>query len=138
VVYPVDLDALRARLPDNLYWQLGAPTDDPAVLARRAEIEESNNKLFGKVQSGAASPEEIERYYDQRHRVSEDYIEFAALLLSEHEKELPEQDRGLYELSIRMHRSRLDDEPRLRREALARYEVAEQRRAEHRRKEKAN
>src|SRR5687768_1738665 len=35
--YPVDLDRLRERLPDNLYWQLGAPTDDKNILAQRAE-----------------------------------------------------------------------------------------------------
>src|SRR5688500_17128979 len=35
--YPVDLDALRKRLPDNRYWTLGAPTKDPAVLRMREE-----------------------------------------------------------------------------------------------------
>src|SRR5262249_13041055 len=37
--YPVDLVKLRAKLPDNLYWQLGAPTQDPQVLQVRAEEE---------------------------------------------------------------------------------------------------
>src|SRR5690606_18462288 len=67
--YPVDLEALRARMPDNLYWLLGAPTDEPMVLQQRAEEEVRWNELFGKVQSGTASEEEIADYYDHRQRL---------------------------------------------------------------------
>lgn len=120
LVYPVDLAALRERLPDNLYWQLGAPTDDPEVLARRREEERRMNDLLGKVQSSTATEEEIHRYHDRRRRISEDYIAFATLVLEEHGAELPERDQGLYALSIRMHESRLRALPRKVEDALAR------------------
>lgn len=120
LAYPVDLAALRERLPDNLYWQLGAPTGDPEVLARRQEEERRMNDLLGKVQSSTATEEEIHRYYDRRRRISEDYVAFATLVLEEHGAELPERDQELYALSIRMHESRLRALPRNVEEALAR------------------
>jgi hypothetical protein len=118
--YPVDLDRLRERLPDNLYWQLGAPTDDKNVLARRAEQARQSNELFGKVQSTTASEEEILRYYADRRRMSEDYIQFAQTVLAEYRSQLPEKDIGLYELSINLHRARLAEIPRNQSDALAR------------------
>lgn len=132
LAYPVDLAALRAKLPDNLYWQLGAPTEDAAVLAVREEEERRMNDLFGKVQSGTASEEEIHRYHERRKEISEDYIEFASLVLEEHGAELPERDRGLYALSIDMHRDRLRALPRQSEDALARKRARDQRRAERR------
>lgn len=133
VTYPVDLDELRARLPDNLYWQLGEPTKDPEVLQRRAEDEQRWNELFGKVQSNTATEEEIHRYYDHRRRVSEDYLEFASLVLKEYGEKLPERDRGMYELSVTLHRGRLDEIPRQVKDALTRKEAHDKRREEWRR-----
>ncbi|MGK3988480.1 hypothetical protein WME99_35885 [Sorangium sp. So ce136] len=128
--YPVDLERLRAQLPDNLYWQLGAPTDDPGELQARADEQERWDDLFGKVQSNTASEEEVRRYYEHRRRVSEDYIQLASLALAQHGDELPERDRGLYELSIEMHRSRLAEIPRLIEGALARKQAQDRARDE--------
>jgi hypothetical protein len=119
----VDLGRLRAALPDNLYWRTGAPTRDPEVLrARDAEAREWN-ALFGRVQATEASREEVQRYYDYKQRVSEDSIAFAARVLQDHGGELPERDRGLLALSIRLHQSRLEDLPKERAEALTRLEA---------------
>lgn len=131
--YPVDLERLRARIPDNLYWRLGAPTKDPQALAARAEEEKRWNELYGKVLSGTASEEEIRRYYDHRRQLSEDYVAFARLVLAEYPDELPERDRGLYELSIEMHTSRLAEIPRKIEEALARKQEQDRKREEWRR-----
>jgi hypothetical protein len=131
--YPVDLERLRARIPDNLYWRLGSPTKDPQVLAARAEEEQRWNELYGKVLSGTASEEEIQRYYDHRRKLSEDYVAFARLVLQEYPDELPERDRGLYELSIEMHTSRLAEIPHKIEEALARKQEQDRRREEWRR-----
>lgn len=133
--YPLDLAALRARLPDNLYWKLGAPTEDPAVLQMRAEEELRWNELLGKVQSNTASEEEIRSYYDHRRELSEDYLEFARVVLEEHGDKLPERDRGLYELSARMHRDRLAEIPRQIEDALARKRDQDARREAWRRGE---
>lgn len=125
--YPVDLDGLRARLPNNLYWVLGAPTDDPDTLRQRAERARATNDLYGKVLSTTATEEEIERYYAERRRVSEDYIEFAEMVLAEYRDRLPEEHIGLYELSIKLHSARLDEIPRDQREALERLRAKQQR-----------
>jgi hypothetical protein len=127
---PVKMEELRARLPDNLYWELDAPTKDPEVLQKRAEAQRKWNELFGKVQSGDATEEEIHRYYDFRRKVSEDSLAVANLMLSEHGEHLSESDKGLIELSIRMHQDRLKEVPRQTEEALARKQLQDQRREE--------
>ncbi|WP_437306216.1 hypothetical protein [Sorangium sp. So ce388] len=128
--YPVDLERLRAQLPDNLYWQLDAPTDDPRVLQARTGEQKRWEDLFGKVQSNTASEEEVRRYYEHSRRVSEDYIQLASLVLAQHRDELPERDEGLYELSIQMHRSRLAEIPRHIESALARAQAQDRARDE--------
>jgi hypothetical protein len=131
--YPVDLERLRARIPDNLYWRLGAPTRDPQVLQARAEEEQRWNQVYGKVLSGTASEEEIQRYYDHRRQLSHDYVDFARLVLQEYPGELPERDRGLYEMSIEMHTTRLAEIPGQIEEARARKQDQDRRREEWRR-----
>jgi hypothetical protein len=125
--YPVDLEGLRARLPNNLYWVLGAPTDDPDTLRQRAERARLTNELYGKVLSTTATEEEIQRYYAERRRVSEDYIEFAEMVLTAYRDRLPTEHVGLYELSIRLHSARLDEIPRDQEEALARLRAKQRR-----------
>ncbi|NPC81181.1 hypothetical protein HPC49_23500, partial [Pyxidicoccus fallax] len=127
-LHPVDLASLREKLPDNLYWELGAPTKDPEVLKRREDDAKRWNDLYGKVLSGSATEEEVRRYYEHRRRVSEDFITFAGAVLTEYGDRLPEQERGLYELSINMHRTRLAELPGQEQDALARRQVQEQRR----------
>jgi hypothetical protein len=130
LVNPVDLAALREKLPHNLYWQLGAPTEDPEVLARRRGEEARMNELLGKVQSGTATEDEIHQYYDRRRRISEDYIEFSSKVLEDYEGQLSEEELGLYTLSIRMHRAKLEEIPQKVAAALSRKEAQDRRRQE--------
>jgi len=116
----VDLTHLRERLPGNLYWRMGAPTKDPNLLRWREEEEQRWNRLNGKVLSNTATEEEIHAYYAHRRRVSEDFMAFATLVLQEEGDRLSEPERGLYELSIRMHRTRLEELPQQLEEALTR------------------
>ena len=125
--YPVDLDALRKRIPDNRYWALAAPTKDPAVLRMREERKKADNALLGKILSTTATEQEIDEYYAERQRVSEDYTKFAAQVLADHRDELPEQHLGLYELTIRLHRGRLDQIPRDKNAALERLRAKQRR-----------
>jgi DNA anti-recombination protein RmuC len=124
----VDLEQLRERLPSNLYWELAAPTKDPQVLRKRAEEGQRWNELYGKVQSNTATDEEIHQYYDHRRQVSEDFIAFASMVLREYGGQLSEQERGLYELSIQMHRTRLEELPGQVENALTRKGVQDDRR----------
>ncbi|MFP2934780.1 hypothetical protein ACLESO_58675, partial [Pyxidicoccus sp. 3LG] len=127
-VHPVDLETLRAKLPDNLYWELAAPTKDPEVLQRRDEDTRRWNDAYGKVLSGEATEEEVRQYYAHRREVSEDMVAFASAVLAEYGDRLPEQERGLYELSINMHRTRLKELPGQERDSLAHRQAQEQRR----------
>jgi hypothetical protein len=124
------MDELRASMPGNLYWELESPTKDPQVLQKRAETLRKWNEIFGKVQSGDASEEEIHRYYDYRRKVSEDSLAVANRILSEYGDKLPERDKGLLELSIQMHQDRLKAVPRQTEEALARKQLQDKRREE--------
>ncbi|MBN1207793.1 MAG: hypothetical protein JXB05_23210 [Myxococcaceae bacterium] len=128
--HPLKLEALEARLPDNLYWKMDAPTKDPQVLQQRAEERRKWNELLGKVQAGDASEEEIHRYYDYRRQRSEDYLEVASLMLTEYGERLSESEKGLIALSIRMHKDRLAEVPRQTEEALARKQLQDKRREE--------
>lgn len=126
--HPVDLQALRAKLPDNVYWTLAAPTQDPEVLKQRDEETRRWNDVYGKVLSGMATEEEVHQYYAHRREVSEDMMAFASTVLADYGDQLPEQERGLYELSLDMHRTRLSELPRQEQEALARRKEQERRR----------
>ncbi|HEY0993037.1 MAG TPA: hypothetical protein VGD80_38555 [Kofleriaceae bacterium] len=118
--YPVKLDALRARLPDNRYWALGAPTADPAVARVRAERAERDNAALGKIQADEASREDILAYYAERRAISTDYLQLAEIVLTEQGDRLPERDRGMFELSVTLHRARLQQIDRDESDALAR------------------
>jgi hypothetical protein len=126
--YPLDMEALRSRIPDNLYWTTAAPTKDPRELQARVEQERRQNTLFGKIQAGDATEEEIHQYFDFRRKLSEDYLVFAGMVLGEYGSQLPERDQGVLELSVQMHRGKLKELPRQREEALARRELQERRR----------
>jgi hypothetical protein len=105
--YPVDLADLRARYPNNRYWELGAPTSDPEVAKARAERAKRDNALLGRTQTGEATEPEIRAYYTEQRRISEDYLQISLAVLAEKSAELPERDRGLFELSVQLHRARL-------------------------------
>ncbi len=126
--YPVDMERLREKLPDNLYWEVAAPTKDPEVLKKRDEASRHWNDMYGKVLSGMATEAEVHAYYAHRRKLSEDFLAFATTVLSDYGDVLPERDRGLYELSIQMHRTRLEELPRQEAESLAHREAQERRR----------
>jgi hypothetical protein len=120
VAYPLDLEWLRAKIPHNLYWKLGAPTSDVAVAKRRAEHARRSNEDFGRIQANEASAPQIQAYYAERRQLSRDYLELAALVLAEKGQDLPERDRGLFELSANLHRQRLVQIDRDEQDALKR------------------
>jgi hypothetical protein len=105
--YPVDLTWLRTRLPDSRYWELAAPTADPVVAKARAESAKRSNADYGRILAGEASEKEIRDYYEEKRQISQDYLELAEVVLKEKGEELPERDRGLFELTANLHRARL-------------------------------
>jgi len=116
----VDLDEVRRAMPDNLYFKLSVPTQDETVAAERAAERARWNVLYGKMLSGTGTDDEIRSYYDQRARLSSDYLEFTTYLLDHYRDTLPERDVGLLELARRLHAARLQEMPRQVEEAFAR------------------
>ena len=108
----VDLQAVRAAMPDNIYWAMSAPTDNPAVLQEREAERKRWNTEYGKVLSNTATPEEIDAYYAHRQRLSNDYIEFGVYLLEHYGEDLPRQDVALLKVAIELHVARLEEIPR--------------------------
>lgn len=118
----VDLAEVRVAMPENLFWERGAPTNDPAVRREREEQRARENEAWGQVLSGNASVEDIQAYYAHRQRISSDYIEFASHLLTDYGDVLPPRDVGLLELSVQMHHARLQEMPRQLTKAIERRE----------------
>ena len=108
----VDLEAVRAAMPHNLYWTMSVPTKDPEVLREREEERARWNVEYGKVLSNTATAQEIDAYYAHRRRLSTDYVEFAGYLLAEYRDKLPKRDVGLLKLAVDMHLARLEEIPR--------------------------
>ena len=108
----VDMEAMRRALPDNLYWTMAVPTDDPRVEEERDAERARWNDEYGKVLSGTATDAEIDAYYDHRYRISSDYVEFTRHVLTNYGAGLPEKDVALLELAERLHLARLAELPR--------------------------
>jgi hypothetical protein len=121
----VDFDEVRELLPDNLYWTMGFPTKDPAILEQREAERARWNVEYGKVLSNTATAEEVDAYYAQRERLSRDYAAFAGFLLAKYSDKLPKQDAALLKLSVEMHMAKLQEIPRQIAEAHERRKAQE-------------
>jgi hypothetical protein len=125
----VDLDEVRRAMPDNLYWTMGVPTKDEAEIERRERERERWNEQYGKVLSGTGTEEEIRAYYDQRARLSGDYVEFTTYLLDHYGDVLTARDVSLLQLARRLHLARLEEIPRSLEQALLRKSQQDEARA---------
>lgn len=125
----IDLEAVRAALPDNVYWALAAPTQDPRVLADRERERARWDEAFGRVQAGDATKEEIEAYFDHRQRLSSDYVRVVDYLLEHYEADLSEEHLALLHTARRLHLARLEEIPRRLQQAYDRGKAQEEARA---------
>jgi hypothetical protein len=108
----VDMEAVRRAMPDNLYWTMAVPTDDPRIQEQRDAERKRWNDEWGKVLSGTATEEEIDAYFTHRNRLSRDYVEFTKYVLDHYRDDLSPQDVALLELAQRLHLARLAELPR--------------------------
>jgi hypothetical protein len=99
---------------------MSAPTTDEQEIERRARERDRWNEAYGKVLSGTGTDEEIRAFYDERARLSGDYVEFATYLIDHYGEVLPERDVSLLTLARRLHLARLEEIPRRLEEALQR------------------
>jgi len=116
----VEMDEVRAALPDNLYWKLAVPTGDARIAEERQAERDRWNVEYGKMLSGTGSEDEIRAYYDFRARLSTDYVELTTYLLDHYREDLPARDVALLELARRLHLKRLEEVPRKIEEAFER------------------
>lgn len=107
----IDLREAKVLMPDNIYWELGAPTKDPAVLEARDAERRRRNQEYGRVLAGDASEDQVRAYYDYRTHVSRDYLEFAEFMRRRFSDSANEEFLGLLDLSVKMHSARLAQIP---------------------------
>lgn len=125
----VNMEAVRAALPDNLYWQMSTPTTDEAVIEERALERARWNVEYGKVLSGTGTEEEIRGYYDYKSRLSADYVELVTHLLDNYGEDIPDRDVSFLQLARRLHLARLEEVPRKLEEAFERKRAQDAARA---------
>jgi hypothetical protein len=116
----IDLEAAREALPDNLYWETGAPTQDPRLLGDRERAAKHWNEQYGKILSGTATEAEIEAFFDHRMRLSSDSVRFVDWVIEHQGGEISEQDLTLLHVAKRLHLARLAEVPKRMQEALDR------------------
>lgn len=116
----IDLEAVREALPDNLYWETAAPTQDPRLLGDRERAKTHWNDQYGKMLSGTGTEEEIKAFFDHRMQLSSDSVRFVDWVIEHQGDELSEQDLSLLHVAKRLHLARLEEVPRRMQEALDR------------------
>ncbi len=121
--HQIDLDSARSALPDNLFWTLAMPTDDPELLEARRQTRERWDRQFGQIQANTASEEDIQDYFAEREAISQDYVEIAGYLLEHYSEVLPERDIGMLGLARELHLERLAGYDRQQVEAQARRQA---------------
>lgn len=89
--------------------ELQTEAEEPRMQHWREEEERHGEGLNGKVLSNTATEEEIREYYAHRRKVSEELLTFTRRMLEEYGAELPEAERGLYERSLHLHHTRLEE-----------------------------
>jgi hypothetical protein len=129
----IDLREAKALMPDNIYWQQGAPTKDPEELARREAEKKKRNEEYGRVLAGDASEEEVQAYYDYKKRVSEDYLEFSEFMARRYKSTDHKEMVGLLDMAMKMHAEKLNQLPAELEDALARAREREKLREDWRR-----
>jgi hypothetical protein len=119
----LDLEDVRKAMPDNSYWKMAAPTKDPELIEWREKERARWNVEYGKVLSNTATAEEIDAYYAERKRISDDYLEFVVYVVTNYGNAIPREGLNLLKLAGEMHAMRLEEIPRQMAEAHARAEA---------------
>jgi hypothetical protein len=131
----IDLREAKTLMPDNIYWQQGAPTKDPEELARREAEKKRRNEEYGRVLAGDASEDEVRDYYDYKKRVSEDYLEFSEFMARRYRSSDHKEMVGLLDLATKMHAEKLSQLGAELEDALARAREREKMREDWRRQQ---
>jgi hypothetical protein len=121
----VDFDEIRTAMPDNLYWKMAFPTKDSALIKEREERREQWNVEYGKVLSNTATDEEIDAYYGEQQKLSNDYLEFLVYLGTHYGTIVPKGEIGMLKLAGELHLARLEEIPRKIAEAKERHAAHE-------------
>jgi len=107
----VDMEEIRSKTPDSLFWAMAAPTEDATVLEARNTKREALKQVEAKMMARHASEAEIQDYYAYQMELSEDYIEVVTLLLNQYGSVLPEEDYSGQTLARSLHLRKLQELP---------------------------
>jgi hypothetical protein len=121
----VDFDEIRQALPESMYWKMAFPTKDPELIAERERIRAAWNAQFGKIQANIATDEEIDAYYAEQAKLSNDYLEFLVYLADHYGNVVPRAEIGALKLAGEMHLAKLEELPRRIAEAKERHAAHE-------------
>jgi antitoxin (DNA-binding transcriptional repressor) of toxin-antitoxin stability system len=121
----VDFDEIRKAMPDNLYWKMAFPTKDPDLIKEREERRAQWNVEYGKVLSNTATDQEIDAYYGEQQKLSNDYLEFLVYLGTHYGNIVPKGEIGMLKLAGELHLARLEEIPRKIAEAKERHAAHE-------------
>jgi hypothetical protein len=102
---------------------MAAPTQDPELIKWREEERARWTVEYGKVLSNTATAEEIDAYFAERKRLSDDYLEFVVHVIANYGNAIPREGLALLKLAGEMHALRLEEMPRQMAEAHARREA---------------
>ncbi len=107
----VDLDAVRETMPNNLYWSMAAPTEDPALLEQREAKRQELKAVETKMMARHASEQEIRDYFAYQTKVSEDYVLALTEIINRYGHEIPDEDYSGTTLARTLHLSKLQEMP---------------------------
>jgi hypothetical protein len=108
----IDFDEIRQALPDSMYWKMAFPTKDPELIAEREKIRAAWSAQFAKIQANTATDEEIDAYYDEQAKLSNDYLEFLVYLADHYGNLVPRAEIGALKLAGELHLAKLEEIPR--------------------------
>jgi hypothetical protein len=126
----IDFDEIKRALPDSTYWKMAFPTSDPEVIAEREKIRAEWAAQAAKITANTATDEEIDAYYAEQQKLSNDYLEFLVYLAEHYGELVPPGEVGALKLAGEMHLAKLEEIPRKIAEAKERHAAHEKARQE--------
>jgi hypothetical protein len=107
----IDLEALKAKMPDNLFWEMSAPTRDELVREQRRETRALWREQKNLISANLADEYAIRDYFVLQNTLSEDYVAVTNELLDNYSNVLPDRDYQLLLMANRLHSARLQEIP---------------------------
>ena len=107
----IDLEALKEKYPNNLYWEMAAPTQDEALKEQRKDTRDYWRQQRNQISANLADEYTIREYYTYQNALSEDYVAVTDDILDNYSEGLSESDYRMLLMANRLHAKRLQEIP---------------------------